>query len=186
LSRICGPIGPLTMTTGKALPGCRLELLAARVGIEEGVHRGHQHRQVLGPSARHRERDGADLDGGDPAARRKRAEHVRARQRAAPQDPLHALARCRPQGQPVAPLVRDHQIVRPDQGVLERRPADGDHGDLPARVAGQVRRPARQPVVELALARLDRRDVAAGQEQLDRKVTMAASGRARGRRWHSS
>ena len=52
-----------------------LQRLAPRLGIEEGLDGGHQHRQVLGPAARHRQRDGARLDRGDAAARRKGAEH---------------------------------------------------------------------------------------------------------------
>ena len=178
---------PVDDDHGKRAARCRLELLAAGLGIEERVHRGHQHRQVLGPPARHRERDGADLDGGDPAARRKRAEHVRARQRAALQDPLHALARRRPQGQAVAPQVREHQVVGPDQGVLERRPADGDHGDLA--------RPRRRPgPTSSASARRRTRACAPRPARCRCRAGTARSGtspsrrraRARGRRWRSS
>ncbi len=68
------PIGPLTITTGNGAARGGLQLLAARLGIEERLHRGHEHRQVLGPPARHRERDGAGLDRGHAAARRKLAE----------------------------------------------------------------------------------------------------------------
>ena len=100
--------------------GRGLELLATRLGVDERLHRRHQHRQVLRPPAGHREGDRAGLHGGHSPARWERADHVRARERSAPQDPVHARSRRRPHRQAVAPLVGHHWLVP--------RPRDDDGG----------------------------------------------------------
>ena len=144
-----------------------LQRLASRLGIEEGLHRRHEHREVLGPPARHRQRDGARLDRGHAAPRGKGAELPPARVRGAGEDPVHALPRRGPERQAVAPAVGEHQVVGAGERVLDARALHADHRRLAPGVAVESRAPARQPVVELLLARLHRGDVAARQEHLD-------------------
>ncbi len=144
-----------------------LQLGAAGLGVEKGFDRGDEHRQVLGAPAGHGQRDGAALDRGHAAARRKCAEHVAARLSGAAENPVHALPRRRPERQPVAPAIGEHQVVRSRERVLDAGALHADHRRLAGAVGGKGRAPRRQAVVELVLARLDRRDVATRQEHLD-------------------
>jgi hypothetical protein len=143
---------PVDDDHGKCASRRRLQLLAARCRIEKCVDGRHQHRQVFGPPARHRERDGAAFDRGDSAARRKLADDVRARLNRAADDPVHALRGGRPQRQAVAPQIGEQQVVRLDERIFVARSFDVQHRAR-ARLLRELRRPAREAVVELALAR---------------------------------
>src|SRR5262249_11066399 len=71
--------------------------------------------------------------------------------------------------QAVAPLPSEDEVVCPAEGVFEGGPASGHERAAAVHVGLELRLPAGQPFIELGLARLHGRDVAAREEHLDGK-----------------
>ena len=147
----------------------RLQLFRVGFRIKERIDGRHEHRQILRPPARHRQRNRTRLDGSDAATRRKLADHVIARQHGAANDAVHAFPGRRPQRQAVAPQVRDQQVVRLIQRLFVARAFDRKQRTGPGRGLLECGLPLRESVIEFLLALRERRDIAARQEHVDRK-----------------